>query len=431
MSDTIQKYKDFVMTGFMKSVAPIVIDRASGDQVWDENGREYLDCFSGISVVNAGHNNPRVIAAAKAQMEKLIHCASYLYHAKPVADLAEKIAEIAPQGLTKTFFGNGGAEAIEGAMKLARLYTGKHEFIALHASFHGRSWGALSITGNQGRKKRGGPYAPGISFAPAPYAYRSIFPEDPEQWARYCAKCLDDVIRFETSGDVAAFIAEPVMGEGGIIVPPQNYFREIKKVLDQHGILFIADEVQSGFCRTGKMFAIEHYGVVPDILVTAKGIADGFPLSAFTTRPEIAAAYKPGDHLSTFGGNPVSCAASLANIQFMQEEGLAARAEQTGEYAMRKLRDLQKQNPIIGEVRGLGLMIGVELVRDEKLTPAGAEAEAVRDALLKKGVIVGVGGVYGNVVRFQPPLIVTKEQIDRAMAAFATVLAEVAQPAAV
>jgi 4-aminobutyrate aminotransferase len=431
MSDTIQKYKDFVMTGFMKSVAPIVIDRASGAQVWDENGREYLDCFSGISVVNAGHNNPKVIGAAKAQMEKLIHCASYLYHAKPVADLAEKIAEIAPQGLTKTFFGNGGAEAIEGAMKLARLYTGKHEFIALHASFHGRSWGALSITGNQGRKKRGGPYAPGISFAPAPYAYRSIFSDDPEKWARHCAKCLDDVIRFETSGDVAAFIAEPVMGEGGIIVPPQNYFREIKKVLDQHGILFIADEVQSGFCRTGKMFAIEHYGVIPDILVTAKGIADGFPLSAFTTRPEIAAAYKPGDHLSTFGGNPVSCAASLANIQFMQEEGLAARAEQTGEYAMRKLRDLQKQNPMIGEVRGLGLMIGVELVRDEKLTPAGAEAEAVRDALLKQGVIVGVGGVYGNVVRFQPPLIVTKEQIDRAMAAFATVLAEVAQPAPV
>ena len=431
MSDTIQKYKDFVMTGFMKSVAPIVIDRASGAQVWDENGREYLDCFSGISVVNAGHNNPKVIAAAKAQMEKLIHCASYLYHAKPVADLAEKIAEIAPQGLTKTFFGNGGAEAIEGAMKLARLYTGKHEFIALHASFHGRSWGALSITGNQGRKKRGGPYAPGISFAPAPYAYRSIFPDDPEKWARHCAKCLDDVIRFETSGDVAAFIAEPVMGEGGIIVPPQNYFREIKKVLDQHGILFIADEVQSGFCRTGKMFAIEHYGVVPDILVTAKGIADGFPLSAFTTRPEIAAAYKPGDHLSTFGGNPVSCAASLANIQFMQEEGLAACAEQTGEYAMRKLRDLQKQNPIIGEVRGLGLMIGAEMVRDEKLTPAGAEAEAVRDALLKQGVIVGVGGVYGNVVRFQPPLIVTKEQIDRAVAAFARVLAEVAQPAAV
>ena len=427
MSNTIQKYKDYVMTGFLKSVAPIVIDRASGVKVWDENGREYLDCFSGISVVNAGHNHPRVIAAAKAQMEKLVHCSSYLYHVAPVADLAEKIAHIAPPGLTKSFFGNGGAEAIEGALKLARLYTGKHEFISLHGSFHGRSWGTLSLTGNQGRKKRGGPYAPGIAFAAAPYAYRSLWPNDPEECARQCAKSIEEVIRFATAGDVAAFIAEPVMGEGGILVPAKNYFREVKKVLDQHGILFIADEVQSGFGRTGKMFAIEHYGVTPDILVTAKGIADGFPLSAFTTRPEIAAAYKPGDHLSTFGGNPVACAASLANIQVMEEEKLPSRATETGEYAMKKLRDLQRQNPLIGEVRGLGLMIGVELVRDEKLTPANAEAEAIRDALLRQGVLVGVGGVYGNVVRFQPPLIISKEQIDHALDAFATALSEVSQ----
>jgi 4-aminobutyrate aminotransferase len=399
--------------------------------VWDDRGREYLDCFSGISVVNAGHNHPRVMAAAKAQIEKLVHSSSYLYHVQPVADLAEKIAAIAPPGLTKTFFGNGGAEAIEGALKLARLYTGKHEFISLHASFHGRTWGTLSITGNQGRKKRGGPYAPGIAFAPAPYAYRSLWPEDPEQCARHCAKCLEDVIRFETSGDVAAFIAEPVMGEGGIIVPPQNYFREVKKILDENGILFIADEVQSGFGRTGTMFAIEHYGVVPDILVTAKGIADGFPLSAFTTRPEIAAAFKPGDHLSTFGGNPVSCAASLANIEVMLAENLPAKASDTGEYAREKLLELQKKNPIIGDVRGRGLMIGVELVRDEKLTPANSEAEAVRDALLRHGVLAGVGGVYGNVVRFQPPLIIRREQIDRAIDALAAALAEVAQPAAV
>jgi 4-aminobutyrate aminotransferase/(S)-3-amino-2-methylpropionate transaminase len=431
MSDTIQKYKDYVMTGFMKSVVPIVIDHASGATVTDINGREYLDCFAGISVVNAGHNNPQVIAAAKAQMDKLVHCSSYIYHVQPVADLAEKIAHIAPRGLTKTFFGNSGAEAIEGAMKLARLYTGKHEFIALHASFHGRTWGTLSITGNQGRKKRGGPYATGVAFAPAPYAYRSQWRNDPEECGRQCARSIDDVIRFATSADVAAFIAEPVMGEGGIIVPPPNYFKEVKKILDQHGILFIADEVQSGFGRTGKMFAYEHYGVDPDILVTAKGIADGFPLSAFTTRPEIAAAFKPGDHLSTFGGNPVSCAAALANIEFMQKEDLPARAAETGHYTMSKLRELQKQNPIIGEVRGLGLMIGVELVKDEKLTPATAEAEAIRDALLKNGVLVGVGGVYGNVIRFQPPLIITRQQIDKAISAFATALQEVAQPATV
>jgi 4-aminobutyrate aminotransferase len=431
MTDTIQKYKDYVMTGFMKSVVPLVVEKASGCVVTDVHGREYLDCFAGISVINAGHCNPQVIAAAKAQMDKLVHCSSYIYHVQPTADLAEKLAHIAPHGLTKTFFGNGGAEAIEGALKLARLYTGRHEFIALHASFHGRSWGALSVTGNQGRKKRGGPYAPGIAFAPAPYAYRSQWRHDPDECARQCARAIDDVIRFATSGDVAAFIAEPVMGEGGIIVPPFNYFREVKKILDQHGILFIADEVQSGFARTGRMFAIEYYGVEPDILVTAKGIADGFPLSAYTTRPEIAAAYKPGDHLSTFGGNPVSCAAALANIEFMQKEKLPARAEEMGHYTMGKLRELQKHNPLIGEVRGLGLMIGVELVKDEKLTPATAEAEAVREALFRQGVLVGVGGVHGNVVRFQPPLVITRQQIDHAISAFAAALQEVAQPAAV
>src|SRR5580700_6630062 len=214
MSNTIQKYKDYVMTGFMKQVVPIVIDHASGAVVTDINGREYLDCFAGISVVNAGHCNPQVIAAAKAQMEKLVHCSSYIYHVKPVADLAEKMAHIAPKGLTKTFFGNSGAEAIEGAMKLARLYTGKHEYISLHASFHGRTWGTLSITGNQGRKKRGGPYASGVAFAPAPYAYRSQWRTDPEECVDFWSQTLEDIIRFSTAGDVAAFIAEPVMGEG-------------------------------------------------------------------------------------------------------------------------------------------------------------------------------------------------------------------------
>lgn len=424
MADTIQKYRDYVITSFMKSVAPIVVEKASGAIVTDVKGREYLDCFSGISVVNAGHCNPEVIAAAKAQMEKLVHCASYLYHVQPVADLAEKIAQIAPAGLTKTFFGNGGAEAIEGALKLARLYTGKHEFIALQTSFHGRSFAALSVSGNMARKKRGGPYAAGVAFAPVPYPYRSQWPDDPEECGRQCAREIENVIRFSTSGDVAAFIAEPVLGEGGIIVPPLNYFREIKKVLDQYEILFIADEVQSGFARTGKMFAIEHYGVVPDILVTAKGIADGFPLSAFTTRPEIAAAFQPGDHLSTFGGNPVCCAAALANIDFMQKQNLAGRAAETGAYVLSRLRDLKDRYPLIGEVRGLGLMIGVELVKDTNLTAASAEAEAIRDAMLAQGVLVGVGGAYGNVVRFQPPLTISRSQIDKAISTFADALSQ-------
>jgi 4-aminobutyrate aminotransferase len=378
ITDTFEKYQDYVITGFMKSVTPIVVDKASGSIVTDINGRDYIDCFAGISVVNTGHCNPHVIAAAKAQMEKLIHCSSYMYHVQSTADLAEKMAHIAPPGLTKTFFGNSGAEAIEGALKLARLYTGKHEFIALQAGFHGRTWGALSVSGNQYRKKGGGPYAPGVAFAPAPYVYRSRRREDPAECGRDFAKALEDVIRFATCGDVAAFIAEPVLGEGGTIVPPLNYFQEAKKILDRYGILFIADEVQCGFARTGKMFAVEHFGVVPDILVTAKGIAAGFPLSAFTTRPEIAAAFKPGDHLSTFGGNPVSCAAALANIEYMERENLCARAAELGDYAKSRLCELRQENSLIGDVRGLGLMIGIELVRDARRTPAAAEADAIR-----------------------------------------------------
>jgi 4-aminobutyrate aminotransferase len=421
----MDKYRDYVMTGFLKSVAPIVVQKAEGCTLTDIDGREYLDCFAGISVVNAGHCNPEVIAAAKAQMDKLVHCSSYLYHVQPVADLAEKMAQITPGRLQKTFFGNGGAEAIEGAMKLAKLYSGKHEFISLYASFHGRSWGALSVTGNYARKKKGGPYAPGVSFAPAPYVYRSLWPNDPEECARQCAKSIDEIVRFATSNDVAAFIAEPVMGEGGIIVPPENYFKEVKKVLDQYGILFIADEVQSGFGRTGKMLAIDYYGVEPDIIVTAKGIADGFPLSAYTVRPEIAEAYKPGDHLTTFGGNPVSCAAALANIAYMERENLPAKAAKTGAYAMAKLAELQKRNPLIGDIRGRGLMIGVELIKDAEKTPASAEADAIKESCLKRGLLVGVGGVYANVIRFQPPLVITEQQIDQAISIFSDALESV------
>ncbi len=431
MNDTMRKYSDYVMTGFVKQVVPVVVEKASGAVVTDSSGREYLDCFAGISVVNAGHCNPDVIAAAKAQMDKLVHCSSYSYYVQPVADLAEKLAGVTPGRLQKTFFGNGGAEAIEGALKLARLYTGKSEFIGLQGSFHGRSMGALSVTGNQGRKKRGGPYLPGVAFAPAPYVYRSMWPNDPEKCAVECAKALEDTILYSTSGNVAAFIAEPVMGEGGIIVPPENYFKEVKKVLDKHGILFIADEVQCGFGRTGKLFAIEHYGVEPDILCSAKGIADGFPLSMFTTRPEIADAYKPGDHLSTFGGNPVCCAASLANINFMQKVNLWGHAAEVGAYAVTKFRELQQGNPIIGDVRGKGLMIGIELVKDKKLTPAAAEADAMKDALLRHGILIGVGGTYGNVMRFQPPLVITRQQVDQAVEAFAAALREVAQAVAV
>jgi 4-aminobutyrate aminotransferase len=424
MSNTVDKYREYVITGFVKAVQPIVIERAQGAIVTDEAGRDYIDCFAGISVVNAGHCNPEVIAAAREQMEKLIHSASYVYYTQPVGDLAERMAQITPGRLKKTFFANSGAEAIEGALKLARLYTGKTEVISLTHSFHGRTWGALSVTGNAGRKRRGGPYAPGVAFVLAPYLFRSRT-SDPDELGEQCAQAIEDTILYSTSDDVAAFIAEPLLGEGGLIVPPRNYFQAVKRVLDKRGILFIADEVQTGFGRTGAMFAMEHYGVEPDIIVTAKGIADGFPLGAFTTRDEIAAAFRPGDHLSTFGGNPVSCAAALANIEYIQREGLSGKAREDGGYVMARLRDMQEHFPIIGEVRGMGLMIGIELVTDEALTPAVTQAEAIRAYCLQNGVLVGVGGVFGNVVRIQPPLVITREQLDRALEVLEQALAQV------
>lgn len=415
--NTIEKYRRYVNTNFLKKVQPIVIERAEGSTVWDENGRTYVDLFSGISVVNAGHNRREIIDAASAQMRKLVHCNSYLYHNKPTADLAEALAGIMPSPeLRVSFFGNSGAEAIEGAMRLAKQFTGRTEFVALEMSFHGRTAATLSVSGNWKRKKKGGPYLPGTAFAAVPYPYRSPYGSDPETCARECARDVERTIDFSTSGDVAAFIAEPVLGEGGIIVPPFSYFKLVKEILDRRGILFICDEVQSGFGRTGKMLAMEHYGVAPDIVVTAKGIASGFPLSAFTTREEIAKAFKPGDHLSTFGGNPVSCAAALANIELFRRERLAECSEQKGKRLLAKLQRLAQKHDAIGEVRGLGLMIGVELVSDRaQKTPDPATAERVQDHLLEQGFLVGLGGSYGNVLRVQPPLVISEEELDGAV----------------
>jgi 4-aminobutyrate aminotransferase / (S)-3-amino-2-methylpropionate transaminase / 5-aminovalerate transaminase len=423
--DTKEKYKSYVNTSFVAAVEPIVVESAHGAIYLAEDGKKYLDCFSGISVTNAGHGNPEVVAAAKAQMDKLVHCCSYVYHVRPVADLAEKLAAITPGGLKKSFFGNGGAEAIEGAIRLAKRYTQKNEMIALTHSFHGRSLATLSITGNAGRKRGGGPYLPGVAFAPAPYCYRCAFhKEDPATCGMLCAYAVEDAIRYQTSENVAFFIAEPVMGEGGIIVPPAEYFKIVKQILDQYRILFIADEVQSGFGRTGTMFAIEDYHVAPDILVLAKGIADGFPLSCFIAPDEIADSFKPGDHLSTFGGNPVSCAAALANIAFMEKNHLPAKAAAMGAKLRESLEMLRPASTAIGQVRGKGLMTGVELVKDLKTKePATKEAAGVRAALREKGFLIGVGGSYGNVLRIQPPLTITDAEVERLLGALREVLA--------
>ena len=413
--NTEEKYKEYVNTAFLKAVEPIVIDRAEGATCFDENGKAYIDCFAGISTTNAGHANEAILAAAKAQMERVVHCCSYVYHVKAVADLAEKMAEITPGRLKKSFFANSGAEGIEGAVRLAKRYSNKNEAIALTQSFHGRSYATLSLTGNAGRKRGGGPYMPGVAFTPAPYCYRCPFKiGDPERCDMACAEHLVDVIRCHTSENVAYFVAEPVMGEGGIIPPPADYFKRIKQILDHYEILFIADEVQSGFCRTGKMFAIEEYGVEPDIMVMGKGIANGFPISCFIAREEIADAFQPGDHLTTFGGNPVSCAAALANIEFMIERNLAEETTRKGEMLQESLKSLEPKNVAIGDIRGKGLMVGIEIVKDPKSKePAPEEAGKIRSALREKGVLIGVGGAFANVIRIQPPLIISENELER------------------
>jgi len=413
-SDVEAKYAKYVILSSIKKIEPVTLVEGKGATLKDSNGRKYIDAFAGISVVNSGHGNTTIMDAAKRQMDKLVHACAYVYPLQPVADLAEKIAKLLGHGLNKTFFSNSGAESIECGLKLARKFTKKHELVALMCSFHGRTIGTLSVTGQANRRGYGmGPYMSGVAFAPAPYCYRCPLGLKYPECNVQCAKMIQDVISYSTSGNVAGFIAEPVMGEGGIIVPPPEYFKEAKKILDANQVLYVADEVQSGFCRTGKMFGFEHYDVIPDIVCMAKGIANGFPLSACTTRDEIAASFDAGDHLSTFGGNPVSCAASIANIDYMLNEHLAEKSAADGEYAMKRLNELAHKHDIIGEVRGKGLMIGIELVKNQRTkTPASQEAGKIRDICREKGVLIGHGGVKSNVVRIQPPLVISREQLD-------------------
>ncbi|MBY0526112.1 MAG: aspartate aminotransferase family protein [Gemmataceae bacterium] len=413
--DTKEQYARYVLPVVAQGVEPVVVASARGRTVTDVDGRDYLDCFSGISVVNAGHNHPRVLAAAREQMEQLVHCCSYVYHVPVVGQLAEKLADVTPGDLKKSFFGNSGAEAIEGSMRLAKQATGRREVVALSYGFHGRTIGTLSITGNSARKRNNGPYMSGVAFGPAPYCYRCPLGLKYPSCEVACAHALKDVVAQQTSGDVAAFVIEPVLGEGGILTPPAEYLSIAARIFHDAGALLIVDEVQTGFGRTGKMFACEYSeGVQPDILSMAKGIASGFPLGAFTAREPVSDAMKPGDHLSTFGGNPISCAAALANIAVIQEEKLVENAALRGEQLMARLRLLQEKHPIIGDVRGRGLMIGLELVRDRKgKEPAAAETKALRAKLREQGVLVGVGGLLGNVLRIQPPLSITPAECDR------------------
>jgi 4-aminobutyrate aminotransferase len=408
--DAKERYDKYLITGMVAGFEPIVAESASGTRLTGEDGQQYIDCFSGIAVVNAGHGHPKILAAAHAQLDKLVHCCTYVYYNPRAAELAEALAKATPGKLQQTFFGNSGAEAIEGALRLAKQHTKRQELVALSLSFHGRTAMTLSITGNRGRKKGSGPYSSGVAFAPAPYCYRCPLKLKYPDCGTACAEFVDHVLRYQTAGGVAAFVAEAVMGEGGIVVPPPDYFKIATEIIRKDGALFIADEVQCGFGRTGKLFAIEHYGVEPDIMCMAKGIADGFPLGAFIAPPEIAEAFTPGDHLSTFGGNPVCCAAGLANLEVMQEEQLPQRAAARGDYLMQRLDAFKERCALLGDVRGKGLMIGLELVTDADKTPAPKQAAAVRTACREQGVLVGLGGAFGNVIRLQPPLVLSEDE---------------------
>lgn len=416
MMDTKQKYEKYVVTSHAPPMPPVEVSHAEGATITATDGTTYLDGFAGYSVVNAGHSNPEVLAAAKTAMDRHVHVGSYLYYAPTVADLAEKMAEITPGRLQQSFFANSGAEAVEGAMRVAKTYTGRNEFISLQYSFHGRTLGTLSLGGNARRKRRAGPMVAGAAIAPTPYCYRCPLHLTYPSCDVACADEVERVFDTQTSGNVAAMIAEPLMGEGGIIEPPPEYFPKVKRILDRNETLFIADEVQTSFGRTGSMFASEDIGIEPDILTSAKGIANGFPLSAFTTRPEIAESFQPGDHFSTFGGNLVSAAAAIATIDFLEREDLPEHTKRLGQHVLSELSAWHETHPHIGDVRGRGLMIGLELVTDrETKTPAPDEAKRVQEECRKAGLLIGVGGFYGNVLRFQPPLVITQTQADRAL----------------
>src|ERR1700683_717731 len=392
--NTVEKYRRYVNTSALAGVEPITVESARGATVTATDGTEYTDLYSGIGVVNAGHVPPKVAEAAKRQMDQVVHSCSYVYRVPVVADLAERLAEITPGRLQKTFFGNSGAEAVEGALRLAPRLTGRREVIALQSSFHGRTAGALAVTGNALRKHHGGAQIAGIAFAPTPNPYRCRMCSGSCSLA--CADAVEDTIRYDTSDDVAAFLVEPIMGEGGIIPLPAGYLRRVKEILDARGILLIVDEVQSGFGRSGHMFAVEDYNVEPDIMTMAKGIASGFPLGAFIAREDIADSFEPGDPMSTRGGNPFSCAAGVATIDMLVDEHLPERAARLGSMVMQRLDAFAKESDLIGDVRGTGLMIGVELVRDRGTKePASSEAAAVKRHCRERGVLIGVGGTFG------------------------------------
>ena len=389
---------------------PVVVTRAKDQYVWDADGNEYLDFFGGIVTVSVGHCNSAVNAKVKQQMDTLEHVSTVFLN-EPQVLLAQKLAQIAPAPLKKSFFTNSGTEANETAILAARCYTGSSEIIALRHSYHGRSAGMMGLTGQSTWKI--GPPQPGVVHAVNAYCYRCPFGLEYPSCEVKCAQDMEQVIRTSTSGRVAALIAEPIQGVGGFITPPKEYFKIVTDIVRNYGGLFIADEVQTAWGRTGsKWFGIEHWGVQPDIITSAKGLGNGMPIGVTIARPEVADAMK-GVTISTFGGNPVVTTAAKAVIDYIEEQNILTNTEETGAYLKGKLLELQEKHRLIGDVRGMGLLLALELVED-RVTKAPATAATLRlmEAARENRIMVGRGGLYGNVLRLSPPMNIGRSDVD-------------------
>ncbi len=401
-----------------------VMDHGRGAQVWDVDGRRFIDFCAGIAVCATGHSHPGVVQAIQNQAAKFIHMSGTDFYYPAQIQLAEKLNALAPiREQTQVFFTNSGAESIEAAFKLARYHTHRSRMIAFIGAFHGRTMGALSLTGSKYVQRKGfAPLVPGVTHVPYGYCYRCPFNLTYPQCDIYCVNYIDEIVfaSYCPPHEVAAIFVEPIQGEGGYVVPVPEYLVRLRELCDKYGILLVADEVQSGFGRTGKMFAMEHWGVEPDIIALAKGIASGMPLGAMVARASVMD-WVPGSHGSTFCGNPVSCAASLATIDAL-ENGLIDNAARVGAYMLDQLGKMQPRHAAIGDVRGKGLMLAVELIKDQKSKKRAPELRnRVVQACYQRGMLIL--GCGANSIRFSPPLIVTTDEVDEALTIFEDALA--------
>lgn len=408
-------------------VYPLVVEKAQGLWIQDVDGNLFLDFTAGIAVCATGHCHPMVVKAIKEQAERLLHMSGTDFYYTSQIALAEKLASLVPgEGVKKVYFGNSGAEAVEAAFKLARWHTQRELNIAFFGAFHGRTMGALSLTASKIiQKKHYYPFIPGITHIPYAYCYRCPYNLSYPKCGLECVHWVEDTL-FRTTippEEVAAIFVEPIQGEGGYIVPPPEFHRELYKIAKKYSILYVADEVQSGMGRTGKMFAMEHFGMTPDIMALAKGIASGMPLGAMVAPADIMN-WEAGSHASTFGGNPVSCQAALVTIQLLEEK-LMANAAAQGERLMTGLRELQNSYECLGDVRGKGLMVGVEIVKDRETKQRAAEwrKEIINKAFRKGLLLLGCGE---NTIRFCPGLTVTEEEVDVCLSIFDEVVRGVA-----